>query len=260
MQITQTPRVLRNPGDSLGFPSQTNFQIWTYVSLGLHCIAKYGHSGDWVDTWPVMSFAYSALDCFGTSGCPRSQHMTNLIKSDWGSDRMVLYQLVQFPATFNIMMTSVNNNTKNDDYSNGEYHEKMKKNYAFGVRKMSRAQQMVAVSAIRKSQAAYKDVLQQDFRESLSSPVPAARVSLTAHLGNETTPCRLKHKFGALKRSYDSSCVGTAVVVMYLKFNFGAWKLGTCQSFYPRPVWPSGIIVACVCLSVRVSITCLSAW
>ena len=30
-------------------------------------------------------------------------------------------------------------------------------------------------------------------------------------------------------------------------------------SFYPRPVWPSGIVFACVCLSVRVSITCLSA-
>ena len=30
------------------------------------------------------------------------------------------------------------------------------------------------------------------------------------------------------------------------------------RHFYPRPVWPSGIVVACVCLSVRVSITCLS--
>ena len=103
--------------------------------------------------------------------------------------------------------------------TDGEHSEKTKKNYVFGVRKTSRAKQMAAAHTIRKSQAAYKDILHQDSRESLPAPVPTAGTSLTAHLGNETTPCRSEYKIGALKISHESSCEGTKVVVMYLKFH-----------------------------------------
>ena len=116
-------------------------------------------------------------------------------------------------------MASVNNNTVNDGDSHGELHEKTKRNYVFGVRKTSRAKQMAAARVIRKSQAAYKDILHQDFRESLPAPVPTAGASLTAHLDNETTPCRSEYKIGALKRSHESTCEGITVVVMYLKFH-----------------------------------------
>ena len=67
MQITQTPRVLRNPSDSLDFPTQTNFQIWAY-KFRVCSVSPYMVTfviG--MTTWPATSLTYAASSAFGIS-------------------------------------------------------------------------------------------------------------------------------------------------------------------------------------------------
>ena len=107
-------------------------------------------------------------------------------------------------------MASVNKG-KNDEPS-----EKTRGNYRFGTAKGSRAKQMAAARAHRRSQAAFEEVLCRDFREALPSPVPSARSrSLTAEPAvSETTHASCSEtKIEAMKSTVDGSSEGTGMVL-----------------------------------------------